>query len=450
MRALSLRLAVTRALLLVVVVVVVVPQAVLAAADAGGASTTPKSQIVGDDVGNLHISTGDVSGRVYVNGVDVLRELELLRHVTTKTCRSALRDGVDTATLTTSNTAQFKWNGGVLASNGNVYAAPDRADSILVIEPDTQTVREIALPANMLDGMWYTLVEAGDNHLYGMPVRGGALLMLSLEDEVVSSKALSPILDTFWSWSGGVVAGKNNTIIYGIPWGSPVIMVFDVLSGGFSTIDLPKYNGAFIDYGPTKWARGVLADNGYIYAMPASADAVLAISTLDHTVSYLDVSPNAAFLRSGPGDNWKWYGGVLAGNGLIYGIPYKASAVLVIDPSTQQTSMVPLPLDVDGWWTWSGGALGRDGRVYAIARDAPYPLVIDPDSSTNTAVVLDAYPLHSCTFVAGAWSSTGSCTGDAPTLWSDGVAVGDGTIVGIPFHTTSVLTIDTTFFSLCL
>ena len=74
-----------------------------------------------------------------------------------------------------------------------------------------------------------------------------------------------------------------------------------------------------------------------------------------------------------PGGGKKWYGGVLAADGNIYGIPSNATQVLRFDPRTQQATLVGDELP--GGVKWSGGVLAADGNIYGIPSNAiPAPL----------------------------------------------------------------------------
>ena len=72
-----------------------------------------------------------------------------------------------------------------------------------------------------------------------------------------------------------------------------------------------------------------------------------------------------------------WHGGVLAPNGLIYGIPSSATAVLVLDPAANATTLISgLPVGIR---KWSGGVLTGNGRVYGIPYQSTSVLVIKRD-----------------------------------------------------------------------
>lgn len=61
----------------------------------------------------------------------------------------------------------------------------------------------------------------------------------------------------------------------------------------------------------------------------------------------------------------KWNGGVLAANGLIYGIPFASNEVLVIDPRTEQISTFPAGTSGSllKWW---GGVLTPGGEIVGV------------------------------------------------------------------------------------
>jgi len=68
-----------------------------------------------------------------------------------------------------------------------------------------------------------------------------------------------------------------------------------------------------------KWEGGVLAPDGMIYGITKNSTAVLKIDPTNDTVSTFG---------SLSGDTDKWMGGVLAPNGVIYGIPHTSTTVL--------------------------------------------------------------------------------------------------------------------------
>ena len=80
--------------------------------------------------------------------------------------------------------------------------------------------------------------------------------------------------------------------------------------------------------GTVKWFSGVLAPNGKIYGIPYNASTILEIDPETQTTSTFGSVGTASY---------KWIGGVLAPNGKIYGIPFNASTVLEIGTESPQT-----------------------------------------------------------------------------------------------------------------
>ena len=59
----------------------------------------------------------------------------------------------------------------------------------------------------------------------------------------------------------------------------------------------------------------------------------------------------------------KWFGGVLAPNGKIYGIPRNSTQVIEINPDTQTATLFG---SLSGSDKWIGGVLASNGKIYGI------------------------------------------------------------------------------------
>ena len=95
-------------------------------------------------------------------------------------------------------------------------------------------------------------------------------------------------------------------------------------------------------------------------------------------------TPDVSTFGSLAGTN-KWYGGVLAPNGKIYGIPFDASTILEIDPETQTTSTFG---SLAGSAKWVGGVLAPNGKIYGIPFGASTILEIGTESPQTLEKVL--------------------------------------------------------------
>ena len=112
-----------------------------------------------------------------------------------------------------------------------------------------------------------------------------------------------------------------------------------------------------------KWYGGVLAPNGKIYGIPYSSTQILEIDPINQTTS---------LFGSFSGSN-KWIGGVLAPNGKIYGIPFSSTQILEIDPVNQTTSLFGSLSSSNKWF---GGVLAPNGKIYAIPANSSQILEI--------------------------------------------------------------------------
>jgi hypothetical protein len=177
---------------------------------------------------------------------------------------------------------------------------------------------------------------------------------------------------------------------------------------GRHTFDANTITG--ISNSANKWIGGVLAPNGLIYGIPFAATTVLEINPFNNTFTTFG---------SVPSDPSKWAGGVLAPDGLIYGIPFDSTTVLKIDPIAKTvTTFGSLAVTTQ---KWNGGVLGPDGLIYGIPSTSTTVLKINPVAQTVT----EFGPLPVAT-----------------SKWNGGVLGSNGKIYGIPADSTTVLEID--------
>lgn len=126
---------------------------------------------------------------------------------------------------------------------------------------------------------------------------------------------------------------------------------------------------------------GVLAGNGYIYFIPfnTAATTILKINWATDVITTFG---------SLSGTNQKWISGVLAGNGKIYCPMNKMDRILVIDTSNDAITYITT---YNGSSTWdattlkyAGCALASTGKILCAPLDAATILEIDPSNDTAT------------------------------------------------------------------
>ena len=153
-------------------------------------------------------------------------------------------------------------------------------------------------------------------------------------------------------WLGGVLGADG--CVYGVPGHAKTVLQIDPQTDAVRTLGTPMD-------GKYKWLRGNLHPDGSIYCIPCHASTILRIDCT--------ASPPVISEMGGPHPGkWKWHGGVLSPHDLcIYSIPQFAETVLKIDPQTQTTSEIggPFPgASPTGKHKWYGGLLGGDGCIY--------------------------------------------------------------------------------------
>jgi hypothetical protein len=157
-----------------------------------------------------------------------------------------------------------------------------------------------------------------------------------------------------------------------------------------------------------KWYGGVLAPNGKIYGIPYASTSVLIIDPDTNTTDTTTITGLT-------GIN-KWLGGILAPNGKIYGIPFRSTSVLIIDPETNTADTTTVTGLTGGW---AGGVLHPNGKIYGFPSGNGTVLIFDPETNTVDTI-----------------------SGIGEGIWRGGVLAPNGKIYGVPFLGTFVLIID--------
>lgn len=310
-----------------------------------------------------------------------------------------------------------KWFGGVKAMNGKIYCAPYDSDSVLIIDPETDTVDTTSITglntANYTNlrtnnGKWADGTLAPSGKIFCIPHHENCVLILDPETSSIDTTSLTSTDTSYYKWSGGVLA--DNGKIYGVPYSSEYFLVLDPEAETTEEIRVPTpAEGSY------KWWGGVLADNGKIYCIPHNADTVLVIDTDTDTAVHINVT-NIGTTSA------RWRGGVKAPDGKIYSLPHYASDdILVIDPETGTAEALSTDLTNQGW---AGQVLAPNGYVYGIPADTSivgffhYTEPSNVEDATITGLPLDA------------------------DKWYGGALADNGKIYAVPYNAENVLIID--------
>jgi hypothetical protein len=138
--------------------------------------------------------------------------------------------------------------------------------------------------------------------------------------------------------------------------------------------------------GTRKWGFGVLASNGRIYCLPMGAHHVLCI---DPSPTTAEGKPTTSLVGDNYGNNdFKWGSGIVALNGMIYGIPCHATQVLQINPFTGSTALISDDFGPSES-KWGIGILAKDEKIYAIPCNARQVPQIDLSTDTTRLIGRD-------------------------------------------------------------
>lgn len=248
--------------------------------------------------------------------------------------------------------------GGVVATNGKIYAIPGNATAVLEIDPQTGGMETFGFTAG--SGKQYAGgVLAPNGKIYGIPYSANTILEINPQDKTLRHIGSVPGKNQY---SGGVLAPNGK--IYGIPYGAMNVLEFDPQTEEITYLgqDVITYSGAI-------YCGAVLAPNGKIYGFPINENTILEIDPQTGVVSKFGKLSGCGF-----------EGAVLAPNGKIYGIPGGAAYVLEIDPDSHATRRIN---QFPNGLKFSGGALGADGKIYGVPWSDKFTTIMEVNPQTD-------------------------------------------------------------------
>eukprot|EP01047_Picozoa_sp_COSAG01_P002089 COSAG01_NODE_53_length_31352_cov_23.122452_11_plen_521_part_00 len=280
-----------------------------------------------------------------------------------------------------------KWAGGVLGADGRIYGIPYSAPTVLIINPITHVADTTTMvPALISPGSpvnkwaWGTLAPNGN--IYGIPCQSDSVLVINPASNTSSATAITGLQpSSSWrimprnqatglatpcrQWMGGTLAANGK--IYSVPFNgdeahqcsqqfssAPPVLIIDPVA---MTADMSlKVSSTYVS--TQAWAGAVLASNGKIYGIPYVMPYIISIDPATDSLDLFQMSRLNARNRYGQYGNW--YGGALAPNQKIFGIPNGfVSAALTLSPSQ--------PTDFE----FSGCELCASGKYSSGRNDSP-------------------------------------------------------------------------------
>lgn len=288
----------------------------------------------------------------------------------------------------------FRWFGGTIGLNGNIYYAPYDATNILELNTSTKTPKSIQInySKKTIQSKWKGGVCAFNNKIYFAPSNADKILVLNLEnnstytlDYVPSGRDASgnAVLDisnaTNQYW--GACLDPNENVIF-IPNNALQFMKLNPTNDnityyGFDDISNNAFYKLVTDLIPAGLlgSGGALASNGEIYCgvrIPNNNNYknlyIAHTDSINETVSFIDIS----------GFN---FGGAIA-EGIVTGldpryvflVPYEMGPygnlrnLKYIDTSSNTLLTVPHPAGLSvSYSSYSGGVLAPDGKIYCFS-----------------------------------------------------------------------------------
>ena len=311
---------------------------------------------------------------------------------------------------------------------GSIYGVPANSKCILCLQPvwkdDSVSHYQpsvIPLPKEIAEQKMKWLRGIVHNGcLWAIPSWASAVLCVNLATHHVE---LIPLPEEMheqqnpWQWHGGGM-NPSKTAIYCIPSNAQQVIRIDMLTKKTSLVDIDISAYPEMDLSiPNKWYGGIAGKDGKIYGVPYRAGAILQIDDQGARC----VGPFYGL------NKYNWHGGICV-NGLIYAHPSHANTVLVIDTNVSPPTINELSIPVHDesidittqTYKWLGGAVGVDGNIYHPACDTSVVLKIDVKTQT---------------------CSTFGFAGASKNKWQGGILARDGCIYCIPANGQHVLRI---------
>jgi len=279
-----------------------------------------------------------------------------------------------------------KYAGNIIHPNGKVYLLPNASTNLGILNPSNMSITTLApgIPAGYNTYPYSGGVLAQDGKIYLVPSQTTYIVEIDPSNNGFTSYA-GPTHTTAQSMfvAGGTLAPNGK--IYFFPGSITFCGIFDPTLKTYTAFSINPPVGT-IGAGVSLYNGNALAPNGKIYGIPEEATMVLVIDPSTNTASTFGNYPGTG--------NWpsltdKYYGGVLAPNGKIYCIPGAATVVACIDPNNNSVTTFGMAGGVGlGLGTtllkFIDGVLASNGKIYGVPYNASYVLIIDPDNDTCT------------------------------------------------------------------
>ena len=237
---------------------------------------------------------------------------------------------------------KWKYHGGNFA-NGKIWCIPQKATSVLVIDPLTDTVEFVG---------------------------GGG--PDSASDSASDSNSNSD-LEGECKWYGGLMG--NDGCVYGMPQNADGVLKIDPFK---ATVEVVKH--PLITKGGNKWHGGLRDKEGNIWAVPANADSFLKVVPGENVVIEIFGKGDFCSGQHRQDGKYKFLGGVCGVDGNLFMIPSDSDFVVMVDPRTNEIRNIGPSLKDELYIQnkWQNGFSAADGTIYAVPLKGSNVLCVRP------------------------------------------------------------------------
>jgi hypothetical protein len=255
-----------------------------------------------------------------------------------------------TVSVTTGNS---KWSGAAMASNGEVFAAPASASSILRISAAGTGVSYISVPDGVTGSNKYCgAVTSASGNVVLIPYAVSSVTVVTAQGTTRVFGTMSSFED---AWCGGVLTASK--LIYAMPSikSRPVLVINEEQSFVRVLETLQQY-----------WYGGTLGADGFVYSMAQNGQG-LKLNPNDEIVTMLDTST--------PG----CVGTIQGLDGLVYCMGNDGSnpALFAYNPASGTLQSVGVT-SLTGVNTYHGAVMSNDGRLVFVPDDSQHVLIVRP------------------------------------------------------------------------
>ena len=313
--------------------------------------------------------------------------------------------------------ADDKWRSiAFVPSVEKLFAAPYDADSVLIIDPATNATDDTTLAGfGGGRGKWSGIAYAPTSgKLYAAPFKATSVLIIDPAARTTDVTTMAGFEGDSLRW-WGIVYAPTTRKLYAAPMSAPGILIVDPL---LNTTDITAMAG--FETGSLMWTGIVYAPTtGKLYAAPLQADGVLIVDPATNTT---DITTMAGFA-----DHWKWNDIAFSpSTGLLYASPRSAVAVLIIDPWENTTDVTAMAGHI-GTDKWDGLAFApSSNKLFAAPNTKGSVLVISHTASVD-ACATNSPCARTCRASGCGWDDdrvlclSGRTTTDAATHGNYGI-----------------------------